>query len=162
MKLPILLLCLFAQFLVFACSRASPTPPAVVAPGPGAPVQFVPAGEGDVATLVRAALADAAREQRRLIVYAGSAFCKPCEAFKKAVLAGELDAYLPGLTVLAFESPRDVDRLAAAGYDGAGLPSFTVPLASGRASKHTSVGGALDDTAAMDGAQLRALLARHD
>ncbi len=162
MKLTILILCLAAQFLVFACSRASPGEgKATTSVVPVGPVHVLPAAGGDVATLVRAALVEARRQHRRLLVYVGASFSTSCVAFKKAARHGELDHVLPGLTVLEFDSDHDLERLAAAGYDGRHLPVFVLPRADGRASPHLVVAAADDGkVGAVTGPLLRALLER--
>jgi hypothetical protein len=103
-------------------------------------VRSVQAGDGEVAPLVVAAMADAAREHRRLLVYVGAVWCEPCLAFHAAVAAGTLDASLPGLTILEFDLDLDEERLAAAGYTSELIPLFAVPGPDGRASGKATSG----------------------
>ena len=53
---------------------------------------------------------------------------------------GELDAVLPGLTLLEFDLDQDRDRLTAAGYTSQLIPLFAVPDADGRASGRATAG----------------------
>ena len=118
-----------------ACSPSA-TPP----PVPSGPVRVIEAGPGDVAPLVIAAAADAARDHRQLIVYVGAVWCEPCLAFHDAAERGELDRSLPGLTLLAFDLDLDEDRLAAAGYRSKMIPLFAVPGPDGRATDRATSG----------------------
>jgi hypothetical protein len=104
-------------------------------------VQIVPAGGGAVDTVVRSALADARREQRRLLVYVSATWCQPCERFQAAVRAGTLDGTFPDLRLLVFDHDHDGARLAAAGYDGRLIPRFVVPGPDGRATARRMEGG---------------------
>ena len=113
--------------LIAACSSTKSPPP-----GPSGPVRLVEAPDGDVATLVQAAEAEAARDHRRLLVYVGATWCEPCVAFHEAAAAGQLDAALPGLTLLEFDLDRDESRLADAGYISDLVPLFVVPGPDGR------------------------------
>ncbi len=128
-----------AAALAAACGRdASP-------PAPTGPVRLEAAGEGEVAPLVIAALAAADRQHRRLLVYVGAAWCEPCVAFHQAAARGELDATLPGLTVLEFDLDLDEERLRAAGYASSMIPLFVVPGADGRASERGISGAKTGD-----------------
>src|SRR5258708_37813291 len=81
--------------------RAQETGPTDVAPeGGGRPIpgaaqrtgrlRFAAAPEaGDVASIVREALARAADEKRRLGVYVGARWCEPCRTFHEAAGRGE-------------------------------------------------------------------------
>jgi hypothetical protein len=120
-----------------ACDRERPPEPAPAFTGP---VRLVQAGQGDVPPLVLAAVADAAKEHRRLLVYVGAVWCKPCEAFHAAAERGELDAALPGLTLLTFDSDVDNDRLADAGYQSRLIPLFAVPGPDGRGTTRATSG----------------------
>ncbi len=79
--------------------------------------------------------ADAAiRENRKLAVYVGAAWCEPCQAFHRAVERGDLDATFPNLTLLEFYLDRDGERLASAGYVSKYIPLFALPARDGAAS----------------------------
>jgi hypothetical protein len=119
-------------------SGSSPRPP----PEPvyTGPVRLVQAGPGDVPPLVIAAAADAAKEHRRLLVYVGASWCQPCEAFHAAAERGDLDAALPGLTLLTFDSDVDNDRLVEAGYQSRLIPLFAVPGPDGRGTPRATSG----------------------
>jgi hypothetical protein len=123
--------------------------PACQRPGPAAVqphhVELVPAGEGAVDAVVRAALADARRDGRHLVVYVSATWCVPCERFQAAVRAGRLDASFPDLRLLLFDHDRDVARLAAAGYDGRLIPRFVVPGPDGRGTGRRIEGGTKSD-----------------
>ena len=101
----------------------------------------MPATSGAVDAVVRAALADARRDGRHLLVYVSATWCQPCERFQSAVRAGRLDASFPDLRLLVFDHDRDVGRLAAAGYDGRLIPRFVVPGADGRGTGRRVEGG---------------------
>ena len=122
-----------------ACQAAAHTPPP-----PTGPVRLVEPGPGPVAPLVKTALADAARDHRRLLVYVGATWCGPCNAFHAAAARGDLDAALPGLTLLEFDSDLDDGRLRAAGYTSQMIPLFAVPGPDGRASGR-AISGARKD-----------------
>ncbi len=126
---------------------AGSTAPAA-APVPGGHVQVTEASaEGDVETQVVAALGKASAAKRRLIVYVGAPWCEPCQRFHKAAEHGELDAQFPDLDVLAFDTDRDHERLAAAGYYSHYIPLFALPKADGTASGKQIEGGVKGDGA---------------
>jgi hypothetical protein len=114
--------------------------PAPQAPGGRVVLVDAPA-EGQVDALVRDAATAAARERRRLLVYAGATWCEPCQRFHHAAAAGELDATLPGVTLLVFDMDRDAERLASAGYVSKYIPLFALPAADGTASGKQIEGG---------------------
>ncbi len=103
--------------------------------------EFVAAGAGDVEAVVRDAMATAATEDRRLMVYVGAVWCEPCQAFHHAVERGELDQALTGVRFLEFDSDHAGARLQAAGYGGRYIPRFVLPRADGGASEQRMEGG---------------------
>lgn len=109
--------------------------------------EFVPAGAGELDTVVRQALTAATAEQRRLMVYVGATWCEPCQAFHHAVERGELDDALAGVRFLELDSDHDGGRLQAAGYGGRLIPRFVVPLTDGRGSEDRIEGGIKGDGA---------------
>src|SRR5579859_651153 len=131
-----------AAALAAACTRREPA-----APPPGGPRFAAAAPEGAVDLLVREAVARAADEHRRIVVYVGAGWCEPCERVHRAVEKGDLDATLPGLTLLEFDYDRDKERLAAAGYVSRFIPLFALPGPDGRASGRQVEGGIKGDGA---------------
>ncbi len=129
----------FLVLCALAACDTTPSPPPPP-PQPSGPVRLIEAGAGDVAPLVSSALAAASRAHRRLLVYVGATWCEPCQAFHAAAARGELDATLPGLTLLEFDSDRDNARLTAAGYTSELIPLFAVPGPDGRATDRTTSG----------------------
>lgn len=95
---------------------------------------------GDAAMTIADEVALAAGEGRRCLVYVGAPWCEPCKRFKKALLAGELDAQLDGLRMLEFDADRDRDRLATAGYSFRLVPFFAAPGPDGRSSGRATGG----------------------
>jgi thiol:disulfide interchange protein len=89
---------------------------------------------GDVRPIVRAALAEASRGARTLLVYVGAAWCEPCQRFHHAAESGALDATFPDVTLLEFDLDRDGERLQSAGYASKYIPLFAVPAPDGSAS----------------------------
>jgi len=96
---------------------------------------------GDVEPIVRDALARAAAEKRRLVVYVGARWCEPCRRFHEAAARGQLDATFPDLTLLDFDLDRDGERLASAGYVSKYIPLFALPNADGTSSGKQVEGG---------------------
>ncbi len=96
---------------------------------------------GDVAQLVREALASAAPDSRRVVVYVGAPWCEPCRRFHDAAARGDLGAMFGNVTLLAFDLDRDGDRLERAGYFSAYIPLLALPGADGRASGRQVEGG---------------------
>ncbi len=138
--------------LALGCKAApepSPAPAASARPvAPAGKVVLVDAPEaGDVETIVRDALAKAAAEKRKLLVYEGATWCEPCQRFHEAAARGELDAQFPDLTLLAFDANRDGERLASAGYVSRLIPLFAVPAADGTASGKQIEGGTKGEAA---------------
>jgi thiol-disulfide isomerase/thioredoxin len=115
-----------------ASGRAAPAGHVVLVDAPA---------DGPVDALVRNAASAAAREKRRLLVYAGATWCEPCQRFHQAAAAGSLDATFPDLTMLVFDMDRDAERLAAAGYVSKYIPLFALPAADGTASGKQVEGG---------------------
>ncbi len=116
---------------------------------------------GDVALAVRQAMAAAAAEEHRLVVYVGAVWCEPCRRFHEAAARGDLDAVFGSVTLFEFDLDRDGARLAAAGYSSAYVPLFALPSADGRASGE-QVDGAIKGDGAVPFvvARLARLLAR--
>jgi hypothetical protein len=110
-------------------------------------VAISPAPSGAVADVVRAALARAAAERRRLVVYVGATWCEPCQRFHQAAAAGELDATFGDLTLLEFDADRDHGRLAEAGYTSKYIPLFVLPNADGTSSSQQIEGSVKGDGA---------------
>ena len=79
--------------LLGSCGVEHPTKP-----------EFRPAPEGEVASVVTRAVADAHREQRRLLVYVGATWCEPCRRFHRAVEEGKLDSQFPDLRFPEFDA----------------------------------------------------------
>lgn len=96
---------------------------------------------GDVEPIVRDALARAAAEKRRLVVYVGAKWCEPCRRFHEAAARGQLDATFPDLTLLEFDLDRDGERLASAGYVSKYIPLFALPNTDGTSSGKQVEGG---------------------
>ncbi len=126
-------------------TQAAPTAPAL----PTGPLVEAPAG-GDVATMVRNTMAIAAQQKRKVIVYVGATWCKPCQRFHKALESGRLDAALADVAFLAFDYDRDHDRLRGDGYASQSLPLFAVPAPDGAPSGRQIEGGIPDDSAVDD------------
>ena len=89
---------------------------------------------GEVATIVDSEQKRAAREGRKLLVYVGATWCEPCQRFHHAAADGKLDAAFPTLRFVEFDSDRDSERLATAGYVSRFIPLFARPGSDGRAS----------------------------
>jgi thiol:disulfide interchange protein len=126
------------------------------------PVETVAApAAGEVQEIVRAELARAKGEDRRLLVYVGAAWCEPCQRFHDAAKAGQLDAAFPGLRLLEFDLDRDKERLERAGYASRMIPLFAVPRADGTGSGE-QIEGSIKGPGAVDqiSPRLRALLAK--
>src|SRR5580692_10203466 len=97
--------------------------------------------EGDVDAIVRAAMAAAIAERRRVVVYVGATWCEPCQRFHHAVERGELDATFPDVDLVTFDADRDSERLASAGYVSRLIPLLALPGPDGRASGKQVEGG---------------------
>ena len=123
-------------------------------------VEMVPAGPGDVPSLVKLELARAARDHRQLLVYVGATWCEPCRRFHQAAADHKLDRAFPSLRLLEFDDDRDAARLAMAGYSGHYIPLFAKPGVDGR-----GIGRQIEGSVKGDGAvdqivpRLRSLLA---
>ena len=104
------------------------------------------ASPGPVDAVVRAALAAAHHDHRRLLVYVSAGWCEPCERFQAAVRSGKLDASFPDLRLLKFDNDRDLDRLTSAGYGGEFIPRFVIPGADGRGTRRIEGGTKAEDT----------------
>src|SRR4051812_30793727 len=129
-------------FFLLACNRPTGQKAAV---GP----ELLEAGAGAVPNVVQRAQQDAERDRRQLLIYVSATWCEPCERFQKALRAGQLNASFPRLTLLKFDSDRDLERLRAAGYDGNYIPRFVVPGPDGRGTARRIEGGTkAEDTVA--------------
>ncbi len=123
-------------------------------------VEMVPAGAGDVPTLVKMELARAANDRRQLLVYVGATWCEPCRRFHQAAAQHQLDRDFPSLRLLEFDNDRDGARLAMSGYSGQYIPMFARPGADGRGSGRQIEGSVKGDGAVGEIVpRLRALLA---
>jgi hypothetical protein len=160
-----------ALFAVLALACACESDPPKPRPDPAVPakaataqpqgprVEFVSAGDGEVASLVKAEEPKARAEGRQLLVYVGATWCEPCQRFHRAAEKGELDAKLPPLRFLEFDLGRDETRLKSAGYGTDYIPLFVVPDAEGKGTSKRIAGsikgpGSVDEITP----RLRALL----
>jgi hypothetical protein len=112
-------------------------------------VEIVAAPPGDVAATMRAELAAATMEKRRVLVYVTASWCGPCQRFHQAVEAGRLDERLPRLRLVEFDLDRDDAQLKRTGYRSRYVPLFARPGEDGRASGR-AVEGAGDGPGAID------------
>ena len=141
------------SLLLLACREEpvreakDPAPASTAVAGPR--LAFVKAPDGDVATLVKQAQADAIAAGAKLVVYVGAPWCEPCKEFHAAAEAGKLDAKLPRLRFLEFDLDKDEPRLATAGYVTKYIPLFAVPAYDGRASGK-QIAGSIKGEAAAD------------
>jgi thiol-disulfide isomerase/thioredoxin len=101
----------------------------------------------DVAALVVAQLARAARDHRHVVVYVGATWCEPCLRFHDAAQRGELDAEFPDVTVLAFDADRAGEALERASYRSELIPLFAIPRPDGTASGQQIEGSIKGDAA---------------
>ncbi len=116
---------------------------------------------GEVAPIVRSAREQAVAQGQKLVVYVGATWCDPCTRFHNAVSRGELDATFPGLVLLEFDSDRDGERLAVAGYSSRYIPLLALPRQDGTASGKQVEGGIKGDGAvAVVTEKLKGLLAQ--
>jgi len=117
----------------------------------GGGVEFVPAAAmTDIAPWVASEVARANNDGKRVLVYVGASWCEPCEIFHRAAEAGKLNATLPKLRLLAFDSDRDHDALISAGYGGDMIPLFAEARADGQASGRKIQGSVKGDAAITD------------
>ena len=114
-------------------------------------IEFVPAAAmTDIAPWVASEVARANKDGKRVLVYVGASWCEPCETFHRAAEAGKLDAALPKLRLLAFDSDRDQDALLRAGYGGEMIPLFAEARADGQGSGRKIQGSVKGDAAITD------------
>ncbi len=114
----------------------TPPPEPLADPVPAAlPPSVLPApAEGDVAAIVANRLKEAEGHGRRLVVYVGAEWCKPCVAFREQLLAGTFNHLFPGTTFLEFNTDTDRDRLTKAGYHSRLIPLLALPNTDGTCS----------------------------
>ena len=112
-------------------------------------VELVPAPQGDVAAIVKAARAQARAKHRALMVYIGAVWCEPCQHFHHAAEEGRLDAKFPNLTLLVFDLDNDGQRLKRAQYAPGYVPYFGVPGDDGHATS-TAMEGSIKGEGAVD------------
>lgn len=129
-------------------------------PAPSKGPEFVRAGEGDAAEVVRDAMDRAEADGRRLVVYVGADWCEPCKRFHAAADAGTLDDAFPDLRLLEFDATIDQTRLAEGGYASRLVPLFCLPDAHGRGTDRRIEGSIKGDGAVANiTPRLQALLA---
>ena len=153
-----------------ACDQASapapapardPAPTTAAAPAKGPLIEWLPAADGDLPSLVQAEMARAKDDGRILLVYVGAAWCEPCRRFHEASEKGQVAGDLPPLRMLELDLDRDADRLVAAGYQSRLIPLFVLPGPDGRATDLRMEGGIKGAGAADNiASRLRAMLAR--
>lgn len=108
------------------------------------------AKDGAIGPVVLASQEEARAEGRRLVVYVGASWCEPCQAFHRAVDAGELDAELAGVRFLEFDSDADGAALTADGYGGRLIPRFAMPGADGRGDPARAIEGGVKGDGSVD------------
>jgi len=111
--------------------------------------EIVKAPAGAVQDIVRDALLDAKKDQRRVVVYVGASWCEPCQVFLDGVAAGNLPPSLGNLRLLKFDNDVDDARLKAANFGGQMIPRFVKPAADGTGSTRRFE-GSVKGPAAMD------------
>jgi thiol-disulfide isomerase/thioredoxin len=137
----------------------TPTPPGSPAARGGGVEMVAAAPDGDVPTLLVREQARATKDGKQLLVYVGATWCEPCRRFHAAAAAHELDRDFPSLRLVEFDSDRDSERLAAAGYVSRLIPMFARPGADGRATGRQIEGSVKGDGAvAAIAPRLRTLL----
>lgn len=98
---------------------------------------------GTVQEIVQREAARAKTDGRALVVYVGATWCEPCERFKDAIKAGQLDTEFPTLRVLEFDRDRDEQRLEAAGCISKLIPLFAKPTDDGRCDQRFRTEGGI-------------------
>jgi len=88
----------------------------------------------DMAAVIAREMSRAARDHKRLVVYAGASWCGPCVQFHAAAAAGKLDAAFGDVRLLAFDVDRHGDALERAGYRYELVPLLAIPNPDGRSS----------------------------
>ena len=106
-----------------------------------------PPAQGEVSAIVKSELERARRDGHQLLVYVGATWCEPCQRFHRAAQAGKLDHAFGKLRLVEFDSDRDGERLATAGYVSRLIPLFAAPGADGRASGRQIEGSVKGDGA---------------
>ena len=88
-----------AALVAAGCRGEDPAPRREPAPAPKPiPVEIIPAPPaGEVQEIVRAEIARAKDDGRRVLVYVGASWCEPCQRFHQAAQAGQVDALFPGV-----------------------------------------------------------------
>jgi thiol-disulfide isomerase/thioredoxin len=94
-----------------------------------------------IVELVKASQRQAVADGRRLVVYVGAPWCEPCQAFHRAVEAGQLDAELAGIRFLEFDADEHRDALVSGGYGGRLIPRFALPGPDGRGDEARKIEG---------------------
>jgi thiol-disulfide isomerase/thioredoxin len=104
----------------------------------------------DATDEIKAAYAKEKAEGRTLLVYVGASWCEPCQRFHHAVESKQLDSAFPRVSFLEFDSDRDGEALANAGYFSRLIPLIALPGADGKASGKQIEGGIKGDGAVND------------
>ena len=154
----------FAVFLclAFLGCKASSSAPAAPPKSPRK-VRFIdaPREPDQVQVLVQQKIASSSQLDRKLLVYAGAAWCEPCRRFHEAADKGELDEEFGDVDFLAFDIDIDNERLAWGNYDTSNIPMVALPGPDGKASDKTMNGSVKGEGAVADmKPRLRALLGR--
>jgi thiol-disulfide isomerase/thioredoxin len=134
---------------VMGCGTPTPSGKGGGAAGKGVQIAAA-AHEGEAAAVVAGELQKAKREGRQLLVYVGATWCEPCRRFHQAAAEHKLDADFPTLRLLEFDSDRDGERLAVAGYVSQLIPLFARPRDDGRASGRQIEGSVKGDGAVVE------------
>lgn len=95
------------------------------------PPRMIKADAGPVAEVMLAVRK--AEPRYTAIAYVGAEWCEPCQRFKKALAAGELDTEFPNVLFVEFDHDADQGRLDADNYGGEMIPRFVLPDSDGRA-----------------------------
>lgn len=129
-------------YVALGCSNEPPPAPSAEPARRVAPVTVLqlPDGQSDVPAWVRAEAAAATARGGKPLIYVGAEWCEPCKRFKAAAARGELDADLPGLTLLELDRDRDEAALQAMGCASRMIPLLAVPDGEGRCSERRMEG----------------------
>jgi thiol-disulfide isomerase/thioredoxin len=140
-----------------ACERApeptgaSSSPPTAQAALPRPEILKAEPGLADGRAWVKAELARAEADGRRLVIYVGASWCEPCVRFHDAVEAGRLDRELAGVRFLELDADvhERVRGEADLGCSSRMIPLFARPTPEGRCGAER-IEGAIKGEGAVD------------
>ena len=123
-------------------SSPDPVPAQPLPHGPSkGPEWVVIENVSNVAKAVLKEMQQATKDGKKLVVYVGARWCKPCKDFDTAAKQPDFGSEIDHIRLMKFDWDRHQTALNRANYGSQYLPLFVLPGPDGKGSKERFFGG---------------------